>query len=240
MNILPPRCVPALPAAPHVWFFGGFFFFLSFFFSSPFFLSRSVSHCGSGLDEDLGENTGSGLPHLNAKPFNLFKQYFCSFPSLRKKESAPGAASDPGVSGPQAAAGGARAALRGILSPWELSGRFNILPTIKVELRRLLRGQASLPSHFPHPANFPAGFVEGRRRGGTGPAAPRTPRCPSSPCAHLPPERGSGGGQAEVADDYRYYRYSARQRVNSSLFPLILIPAWVGGSRCSDLLERKR
>lgn len=33
---------------------------------------------------------------------------------------------------------------------------------------------------------------------------------------------------------------AAHQRVNGSLFPLILIPAWVGGSRCSDLLERKR
>lgn len=105
VNILPPRCVRALPAAPHAWVF--FFFFLS----------QSISHCGLGLDEDLGENIGSGLPHLNAKPLNLFKQYFCSFPSLRKKESAPGAASDPGVTGPQAAARGARDALRVILSP---------------------------------------------------------------------------------------------------------------------------
>lgn len=92
-----------------------------------FFLSRSISPLGLGLDEDLGENIGSGLPHLNAKPFNLFKQYFCSFPSLRKKESAPGAAGDPGVTGPQAAAGGARDAPRVIWSPREFRGRFNIL-----------------------------------------------------------------------------------------------------------------
>lgn len=41
---------------------------------------------GLGLDEDLGENIGAGLPHPSAKPFNLFKQYFCSFPSPRKRE----------------------------------------------------------------------------------------------------------------------------------------------------------
>lgn len=128
---MPPRC----PALGVLGVLGGFFsLFLGVCvrgvcvcFFIIIILSRSISHCGLGLDEDLGENIGSGLPHLNAKPFNLFKQYFCSFPSLRKKESAPGAVSDPGVTGPQAAAGGVRDAPRVILSPWELRGRFNIL-----------------------------------------------------------------------------------------------------------------
>lgn len=85
VHVLPPRRPRAPLAAP---------------FPPACILSRSVSHRGSGLDEDLGENIGFGVCHLNAKPFNLFKQYFCSFPCPRKSEPAPGAVSGPGVTGP--------------------------------------------------------------------------------------------------------------------------------------------
>lgn len=95
----------------------------------------------------------------------------------------------------------------------------------------LLRGldRSVGPSEDSAPPQIRAGVP--CQSGGAGPGREETsPR---------PPEPGPAAGNA-VGARRGWGRSPALQRVNSSLFPLILIPAWVGGSRCSDLRERKR
>lgn len=63
---------------------------------------------------------------------------------------------------------------------------------------------------------------------------------PSSDCGRFAGPPRTASSRKLHAGLRSALRGAAQQRVNGSLFPLILIPAWVGGSRCSDLLERKR